>query len=203
MYSTRFGSFINNPNLQPERSHYSQIGVADTMFDTKVVVNAFYARITNAITSVAISPTVSESENVGVAKHYGFEIELSRQFLPGLDGGINFSELIRTEVSGGAILTDTPGQKLFAYIDWYPIPQLAIVPNVDYQSKRLLQNAVNMQVYYHGGAFTLTGIKASYKPIDPLTIELGVNNLMDRDYVMYDGYNGVGRQYFANVRVSF
>jgi hypothetical protein len=54
-----------------------------------VVINAFVAKITHAITSVAISPTVSESQNVGAAHHPGFEIELSRQLLDTLDAGAN------------------------------------------------------------------------------------------------------------------
>jgi iron complex outermembrane receptor protein len=203
MYSTRFGTFINNPTLRPERSHYTQIGIADTILDTRVVVNAFVAKITNAITSVAISPTVSESENVGSARHQGFEIELSRKILPTLDGGVNFSDLIRVELSGGAIQTDTPGQKLFAYLDWHPLPQVSVVPNVDMESKRWLQNAVNNLIYYRGGSFTLVGLKASYQPTDPFTIELGVTNLLDRDYVIEDGYNGPGREYFLNLRVNY
>jgi len=202
MYSTRFGTFINNPNLRPERSHYTQIGVSDIIFDTHVAINAFVAKITNAITSVAISPTVSESQNVGVARHQGFEIELSRQLLNTLDSGINFSDLIRVELSGAAVQTDTPGQKLFAYLNWHPLPQLSVVPNVDVESKRWLQSAVNNLVYYRGGSFTLLGVKAAYRPIEPLTIELGSFNLLDRNYAIEDGYHGPGREYFMNVRVE-
>lgn len=203
MYSTRFSTFLNNPNLRPERSHYTQIGIADTVLDTRVVVNAFVAKITDAITSVALSPSLSESENVGAARHQGFEIDLSRQIVPTLDGGVNFSDLIRVELSGGAIQTDTPGQKLFAYLNWHPLPQLALVPNVDVESKRWLQNAVNNLVYYRGGSFTLVGLKASYQPVERVTMELGSTNLMDRNYVIEDGYHGPGRQYFLNLRVSY
>jgi iron complex outermembrane receptor protein len=203
MYSTRFGTFINNPNLKPERSHYAQIGIADTILDTHVVINAFVAKITNAITSVAVSPTVSESENVGAERHQGFEVELSRPLLASLDAGINFSDLIRVELSGGTVQTDTPGQKLFAYLDWHPIPQLSVVPNVDMQSQRWLQSAVNNLIYYRGGSFTLVGLKAAYQPAQPVTIELGSTNLLDRNYLIEDGYNGHGREYFVNVRVEF
>jgi len=203
MYSTRFGTFVNNPALLPERSHYTQIGIDDIIFDTKVVVNAFYAKITDAITSVPLSATVSESENVGAARHQGFEIELSRRLLPTLDGGVNFSDLIRQELSGGAVLTDTPGQKLFGYLSWHPLPRLELIPDVDVESKRWLQNAVNNLVYYRGGSFTLVDLKAAYNPVDPVKIEVGVTNLMDRNYVFGDGYNAPGREYFMNVRVNF
>ena len=95
---------------------------------------------------------------------------------------MNFSDLIRVELSGGAVQTDTPGQKFFAYLDWRPIPQLSLVPNVAIQSKKWLQGAVNNLLYYRGGSFTLLGLKASYNPIEKVTIELGATNLADRNY---------------------
>jgi iron complex outermembrane receptor protein len=203
MYSTRFGTFINNPTLKPERSHYSQIGIDDTVLDTHVVVNVFYAKITNAITSVGVTPTVSESENIGAARHTGFEVELSRHLLTTLDGGVNFSYLSRVQLASKAILTDTPGQKLFASLDWHPIPRVDLAPSVDYESKRWLQGYLNNLVYYQGGSFALLAVKAAYNPIDPLHIELGVTNLADRNYVIEDGYHGPGREYFLNLRVNF
>jgi outer membrane cobalamin receptor len=62
---------------------------------------------------------------------------------------------------------------------------------------------VNNLVYYRGGSFTLVGLKAAYTPIDRVKVELGVTNLMDRNYVIEDGYNGPGREYFLSVRVNF
>jgi outer membrane cobalamin receptor len=54
-----------------------------------------------------------------------------------------------------------------------------------------------------GGSFTLVDLKAAYNPVDPVKIEVGVTNLMDRNYVFGDGYNAPGREYFMNVRVNF
>jgi outer membrane receptor protein involved in Fe transport len=71
------------------------------------------------------------------------------------------------------------------------------------ESKRWLQNNVNNLVYYRGGSFTLVGLRATYNPVDPVKIQVGVTNLTDRNYVMSDGYNGPGREYFMNVRVNF
>jgi outer membrane cobalamin receptor len=54
-----------------------------------------------------------------------------------------------------------------------------------------------------GASVTALGLKAAYRPMEPVTIELGTTNLMDRDYVIEDGYNGPGREYFVNVRMSY
>ncbi|HTY50079.1 MAG TPA: TonB-dependent receptor [Steroidobacteraceae bacterium] len=202
MYSTRFGTFVNNPDLQPERSHYLQAGVTDTFFGTAVTFDTFIARVSDAIQSVALTPTVSEDENVGTERDTGFEVDLKRDFGPQLSAGANYSYLVRQFLSGSAVPTDTPAERLFAYATWQPLPVLAIVPNVDVEGRRWLQNAVDVALYYRAGAYTLFGIKAAYTPTQQLTFELGVKNLADRDYVIEDGYNGPGREYFVNARYT-
>ncbi len=203
MYSTRFGTFRNNPDLKPERSHYFQVGIADTFSGTRVVANAFYAKVIDGIVTVPLSPTLSESENAGVEKRYGYEIELSRQLLPSLKAGMNFSGLTRVVEGGNTVATDTPNHKLFAFIEWRPIEQVTIVPSLDIEDERWLQSAVNNTVYYRGGSFSLLNVKAAYQLLPQALFEVGTTNLSDRNYVIEDGYHAPGRQYFANLRVTF
>jgi len=203
MYSTRFGTFQNNPNLQPERAHYAQVGVADTLFGTRIEVNAFVARVDDAITAVALSPTLSENENVGAERHAGFEVSLTRDLLSTLAGGLSYSYLARDELEGGAVLTDTPDSKLFVFMDWRPLAALEIVPSLDMEGQRWLQSAINNTIYYRGGAFTLVNVKAAYHPLQDFTVELGASNLLDRNYELEDQYHAPGRQYFANLRFTF
>ncbi|HVO46495.1 MAG TPA: TonB-dependent receptor [Steroidobacteraceae bacterium] len=203
MYSTRFGTFRNNPDLQPERAHYGQIGLSDRLFGTQVSLNAFLARITNAITPVALSPTVSENENIGAARHAGFELELSRRLLPGLSGGMSYSYLARDFLQGGGVPVDTPDSRWFAYLVWTPVESVEIVPNVDIEGRRWLQNALVNTLYYRGGSFTLMNLKAAWRPQSSWKVELGCTNLADRNVVVEDGYHGPGREYFANLRYEF
>jgi iron complex outermembrane receptor protein len=203
MYSTRFGTFKNNPDLQPERSHYTQAGITDSVYGTQVVANVFYARIVNGIVAVPLSPILSESENVGVEKHEGYEMELSRQLLSSLKAGANYSRLARVVVGGNTVLTDTPRHTFFAFMEWRPIEPLKIVPSLDIEDKRWLQSAVNNTFYYQGGSFSVLNVKAAYQFLPDAMFELGVTNLGDRNYVVEDGYHAAGRQYFANLRVTF
>jgi iron complex outermembrane receptor protein len=203
MYSTRFGTFKNNPDLQPERSHYLQVGIADTVYGTHLVVNAFYAKVVDGIVAVALSPVLSESQNVGVEKREGYELELSRQILSSLKAGVNFSGLTRVIEGGNTVATDTPNHKFFGFMEWRPIEQLAIVPSLDIEDKRWLQSAVNNTVYYRGGSFSMLNVKAAYQFLPEAMFEVGTTNLGDRNYVIEDGYHAPGRQYFANVRVTF
>ena len=202
MYSTRFGTFQNNPALQPERSHYVQAGLADTMAGTQLVANVFYARVVNAISAVPLSAALSENENVGAERREGFEIELSRRLVPSLLVGINYSNLYRVVQSGGTYPTDTPNQKLFAFLNWQPVPSLSLIPSLDIEGDRWLQSATNATVYYRGGAFSRIGFKGAYQFLPAASFELGVTNLADQNYLIEDGYHAPGRQYFANIRIN-
>jgi iron complex outermembrane receptor protein len=203
MYSTRFGTFQNNPDLQPERSHYVQAGVADTVYGNQIVANVFYARVVDGIVAVPLSPTLSENQNIGEEKRTGYEIELSRRFLKSLKAGLNYSDLKREILGGNTVATDTPSHRLFAFAEWRPIEQLLIVPTIDIESKRWLQSAFNNNVYYEGGSFTLLNLKVGYQFTPQAMFEVGTTNLSDRNYVIEDNYHAPGRQYFANLRVTF
>ncbi len=202
MYSTRFGTFVNNPELGPERSHYAQLGVTDTVLGTHVSADVFIARVSDAIEAVALSPTLSEDENVGAERQTGFEVELSRSLLASFDGGLSFAQLHRAQLSGTVVPVDTPDQHLFAWLDWHPIRALSIVPNVELIGRRWLQNALNNKIYYQAGSYAVSNVRAAYRPTDDLTAEVGVRNLTDRNVLIEDGYHGPGRQYFAGVSVT-
>lgn len=202
MYSTRFSTFVNNPYLQAERSHYGQAGLADTLAGTHLVANLFLVRVDHSIQAVAISPTVSEDENLGVERREGYELEVSRHLFAQLEAGVDYSDLVREVQGTGAVPTDTPAHKLFAYIDWRPAPNWQIVPSVDSESRRWLQSAVNNLFYYQGGAFSRVDMKVSYQPIQRVELEVGVTDLTGENYQIEDGYHAPGREYFANVRAS-
>ena len=203
MYSTRFGTFQNNPDLKPERSHYAQAGVSDVILGTQVTVDAFVARISDAINAVALSPSLSTNRNVGTARNSGFEIDLKRELLPhALDGGVSYSYLVRNFLEGGGVPTDTPAERLFAYLSWHALSTLSIQSDFDLEGRRWLQNAVNATVYYRAGSFTQVGLKAAWQATSQIGAEIGVKNLMDRNYVIEDGYHGPGREYFINLRYT-
>jgi iron complex outermembrane receptor protein len=200
MYSTRFSTYINNPDLHPERSHYGQAGVVDTLAGTHLVANLFLVRVDHAIDAISITPTLSEDENVGVERREGYELEASRALLTSVQVGANYSDLVRVVEGGGVVPTDTPGHKLFAYLQWSPTERWQLVSSVDSESRRWLQSAVNTLIYYQGGAFTRLDMKVAYEPAPKIQLEVGVTNLTDEDYEIEDGYHAPGRGYFANVR---
>jgi iron complex outermembrane receptor protein len=208
LFSSRFGTFTGNPNLGPERSLNWETGIADTVLGTHIGLNLFYDRVTSAIESVGVifpAPigATTQNRNIGTEIHQGFEIEASRAVLPNLEVGGNYSYLDREIRNNVQVSTDLPRHKLFLYADWTPLEKLTISANIEYESKRTLQNAVITTRYYRGGDFVLTNVKASYEILTGTSIEGGITNLLDANYAIADGYHSPGRGYVFNVRTSF
>ena len=178
-------------------------GINDTWLGMHIIFNAFLARVDDAITAVALSPTVSENQNVGSERRTGLEIELSRKLLATLDGGINYPYLNRDVLSGNYTATDTPGYQVFLFLDWRAIPSLEMMLSLDSQGERWLQSATNNLLYFRGGKFTRMGFKIASHPTPTLMAEIGTKNLTDQNYLVEDGYHAPGREYFLNVRMTF
>jgi len=102
-----------------------------------------------------------------------------------------------------AVALGTMAAYAFAFLEWRPVAQLAIVPSLDIEDKRWLQNAVNNTVYYRGGSLSLLNLKAAYQFLPGASFEVGTTNTTDRNYVIEDGYHAPGRQYFATLRLTF
>lgn len=206
-YSNRFGTFTGNANLQAEKSNNAQFGVKDQVGEaTKVGASVFYSYIQDAITSVAVNVpgigNTSQNQNVGKARHKGFELEASSLVLPSLELGANYTFLQAETTTKSMRLTNLPRHKSLLYADWEALTDLHVVPSVELSSERWMQNSAT-NAYYRGGDSAVANLKVSYKPLDTLTVEAGAKNIFDADYATTDGYPEEGRSYFANVRVAF
>lgn len=203
MFSSKFGLATGNAYLQPEKSINLEAGVADNIWGTHLGFNVFNSRVRDAIESVQITSSTTQNQNVGTEVHRGFELEASRQVLPQLELGANYSYLLRQIESYAILATDTPKHKIFGYANWKPIDDLSVVPSVEVGGKRWLQSSANTAYYYRGGDSALANLKVAYKVTNAIEVEGGVKNLFDSNYVVEDGYNGAGRSFFTNVRVKF
>ncbi|HXP96695.1 MAG TPA: TonB-dependent receptor [Telmatospirillum sp.] len=212
MFSSRFGTFTGNPALRPEKSLYWETGVADTLGQTHLGANLYYARVFDAIGSVTttvpgVSGTISQNANVGTEMHRGFELEASTQLLDSVELGGNYTYLLRTTESKNTtfpvVVLNTPMHKLFGYVDWKPMEKLSVVPSVELNSKRYMSPGNGAPPFYRAGDFALANLKVSYDILSNLQVETGVRNLFDQNYMSDYGYHAEGRSYFTNVRVQF
>jgi iron complex outermembrane receptor protein len=227
-YSYKLGTAYPNADLEPEVAINVDLGYG-TKFDFKhssigAQCNLFYSHIDNAIQSVtvnAISPetgTKTQMQNVGKAEIAGRSDFFGDKPLPGLELGVNYIILKdlflaknlgltvnysyaekRNKVDPSLKFTDIPTQKYLSSVTWSPVERSCLMASFEWNSERYVDSK---------GAQTLAGyhlvnLKGSVGLTKNITFDAGVNNAMDVNYSIQEGYPEEGRTYFANMRIGF
>lgn len=206
-YSGKMGTYEANTNLQPEESINYEIGYQGSPWvGAKAEAALFYSEISDKIQSVFVSTVASkcsttakcQMRNVGEVHTTGVELSLSAPLTRWLDVGTNFTYLDMRNVSDPATrLTQVPDKKFIAYAIAKPLPQVDVIPYVEYNTGRWASNTVRLDGY------TLINLKAVYRPRQKLSLEAGVTNLTDKNYELDSGFPNPGRMWFANASYRF
>lgn len=207
MFSSRFGQATGNPDLSPEKSVNTEIGVADTYARVHYEVNLFHSLLRNGIESVPVSfpapvGNTTQSQNVGTEVHQGAELSLRTRMLSSLDVGGNYTYIDYRIKTPGFVAADVPKHKLFAYAQWRPLNHLEVVPSIEVSSSRWLLVSGGT-TYYRGGEMAIGNLRASYLLPFGAAVDVGVNNIADANYEIEDGYHAPGRNYYLNLRFQF
>ena len=198
-YSLRMGSTIENPDLQPERSRNYEIGYqGEPWANGNLDAALFYSDIRYLIQSVSnVQPGKSQMQNVGHVTAQGLELSLKQRLERGLTLGGAYTLLSRDNRSNADRLTGTPRNKLTGYAEWNFAAAWRAVWLTQYESSRWSSNSVEL------GSYSTSDLKLAWSPAKPLTLEIGSNNLFDRNYQLVDGYPSPGRSWFVNGQYQF
>lgn len=199
-YSQRLGTYIENPDLQPERAINYEIGYQGTPWSGgKAEAAIFYSRIDDKIQTVAnVSGTKSQMQNVGEVRASGLELGLSKQAVDWLELGGDYTFTDLDNLSNSTVkLTDVPRHKLTVHALTRPLASLDVLAFAEHDSSRWASNTVRLD------GFTTLNLKAAWKPVKGTTLEAGVNNLTDKNYSLADGFPSAGRSWFVNAAYQF
>lgn len=206
-YSARLGTYVENPNLQPEESVNYEIGYQGTPWrGAKAEAALFYSEISDKIQSGFVGAVGSsctnvfkcQMRNVGKIHITGLELGLRSPIANWLELGGNYTYLDMKNISDPATrLTDVPSQKFTIHALLRPAEKLDVVAFMESDDGRWASNTVKL------GGFTTFNLKAAYRPLKNLTVESGVNNLTDKNYSLADGFPNPGRMWFANFNHQF
>ena len=206
MYSYRLGTAIPNADLKPEKSINYQFGYQDVFWKKISVKTAlFYNDITDFILQVRVpnpsSPTTKlyQNQNVGKVAQSGAEFEITGQIMKDLEGGFNYTFINRENKTNSDRLIDVPKHKIFAYGKYMLFPGFNVVSTFEYNSQRY-SSADGVEV---AGSFAVWNGKLMYELVKGVIIEGGVNNILDRNYALTEGYPEAGRVFFSNLRYTF
>lgn len=216
-YSTRFGTAIANPNLQPERATNYELGWEDTVFSTTHVSAAlFYSDLKDSIQNVFVAAkgaSAIQGQNID-GRYYGLEISFDQDITKSLRVGGNYTYLERDlyYTVAGAEAEGTPRHKGFLYLSWAAADRLNVTPSLELASNRYslitgpdstLLGKNPRPNYAFTGAYALANIDAEYKFCAGMTGSVGVKNLFDENYELVDGFPEAGRTLYAKLRATF
>ncbi|WP_198673826.1 TonB-dependent receptor plug domain-containing protein [Chitinophaga alhagiae] len=203
-YSYRMGTAVPNPDLAAENATHYELSYNDAAFHGLQLQGAlFYSRIGNVIQSVnnvrydtTADRWLSQMQNTGRAAFWGGEAAAAYVIAPGFHSTLQYSFIKRRNLDNPEIyFTDVPEHKLTASAA-YRQHGHGVTLQGEYNSSRYSTS--------YGAAvspFFLLHASAQVQLRQWLQLGAGVNNILDRQYELVEGYPEQGRNYF--VRLTF
>ncbi len=200
-YSYRLGQAIPNPDLEPESALHFELGYEGTPSDHLTLrANVFAAEIDDTIQRVDnVLPGRFQLQNVGRSRHLGTELGFDWKPCAEFQLTTSYAYLDRKNESQPDIrLIDTPRHSLLTYADIRPVKWLSLIPSLEYNGSRY-STTYGMEA----GAWAVANLKLSLHLPKEVTMSAGVNNLLDRNYELAEGFPEAGRNFFVNVQYKF
>lgn len=212
---------LGNPNLKPETATSAELGFSYTNLDDfNMNATVFYSKFKDKIDSIKIpnckyddgsgvsiaipgcmtleqpwkdAETFSKATNLDGAKLYGLELGAKYQFNDylGISGNYTYTHSSH-EATGGRKLpfSKTPLHMLNAKIDWTINGQWRTWAEAEYRAKEYNNLNWNQEKVYYKN-YALMNIGASYKPSREMTINFGIDNVFNKNFIDY-GLSEVG-----------
>jgi iron complex outermembrane recepter protein len=218
-YSFKFNSFVPNPELNAEKTINYEIGGTKKFSAASISGAIFYADVNDYIQSAYIplwyksGATYTQQQqlqNVGKVTQKGFEVSTAYAPLDSLALSGSYTYLKMTnQVDESQKITDVPKNKLILTAAYTPIEKLTWFNTYEYNSERYFATGTTgtapnkLNTYSSTGSINLWNTKATYHATKQLSFDLGINNVLDRNYYYSYGFPEAGRMFFGNVRYTF
>ncbi|WP_400194340.1 TonB-dependent receptor plug domain-containing protein [Hymenobacter sp. B81] len=198
-YSYRLGQALPNPDLRAETAQNYELGYTRTPGKAQLGVQAsvFYSRLDDVIQQVNnVQGQLFQLQNTGRARYYGGEIALNQQLTSALRAEANYTYLRRENQTNPELrFIDTPAHKVFGSVQYAPWDRLSLLGSGEWNSDRYSTSG-GLRV----GGFAVFNASARLRLIEGLTLEGGVNNVLDRNYALFEGFPEAGCNFFVNLR---
>lgn len=195
MYYPNIGFYTGNPNLQPEQSRQADVGVRYQEGVNQFGVTAFQNRVKDLITyDTSVFPTTMSNiaearirgvEFSGATELAGIKIKASFDWQNPQDRATGNVLAYRAQRHGTLDLSKTFGD-------------LELGTQVIASGKRYT-NAANTQSL---SGYALVNLRARYKLAPEWSLLARVNNALDKDYQLVNGYNTPGLNAFVGVEYN-
>lgn len=209
-YSAKMGRALANPDLKPEMATHWELGLRGTPWQNASGQAAvFYSTLADAMQNQVVASTAcggktcEQEQNIGRARHQGVELSLEQAITSSWQAGFAYTYLNRKNLSDSRIiLTDTPQHRLYAHTRVNFGDNWALQATVEAEKGRQTTLGTSGK-YMQLGGYAELGLKAIWKPVKDVSVDVGVRNLTDKNYELSEGYVMPGRTMYANMRYQF
>lgn len=215
-YSYKFGTFIPNPDLNPEQSwNYGMDYSVRPVDNLELHASVYQSKLSDAIqevTNVAnvwvwdskksayVLNSASQYQNTGKATFTGFELFADWRPYKWLKTTGGYSYIERKNDSKPTILfTDVPKNKLNGSVQFLHDRRTWALVEAEYSSKRYSTSDGK----YTAGGYGLVNLRGSVGLNRALSLQASVGNLFDRNYQVAEGYPEPGRSYEVSLAYAF
>ena len=205
-YTSRFGSALPNPELDPEISDNFEIGLEGAVDAFSWKAALFHSELKDAIVSVSIpdsactSPPCTQFQNIDEQRNRGIELSAQMAFGEAWTVAGNYTWLDRENTSDPDILPlDTPEHSALLWVEWNPLAGLSLMASGEYNSSR---NSTTDGLRVADG-FTAFALRGRWLFDSGIELSAGIENVADKLYAYEEGYYEPGRRYSFGMGYRF
>jgi iron complex outermembrane receptor protein len=206
-FSTRFGTAIPNPNLEPERAVNYEIGWNAEIGNGLTLSTAvFYADVEDMIQTVVVipAPQQTQTQNVGDGEFYGVEFGVQTELSERWSVAANYTHLERVlndPLQPNLEVTGAPDDSAFVAFTFEPSERLSVTPSIELAGDRWSE--VTGGGFVRIGDYTLLNLQIQYRGSELWEAAVGGTNLTDEDFQLAHGYPEPGRSAYVRLRLNF
>ena len=189
--------FYGNPDLQPEESENTELGIRTVLANTTLQATAFHNRLSDMIASNA---TFDSLTNISRADISGLEFSASRSIadwnaalsvtLMDHEDKSTGQPLLRRADEQANLSLSRDFQQLSLQLDWLWVGERADLDPVTFGRSTI-------------DSYNKLDLVANWQFSENLSAQLRVDNALDEDYEVVDGYNTLGRNGMLKLRYQF
>jgi len=196
LYGSDNYGYSGNPNLNPEESTTTDVGISYNDNSTNIDLVYFTTDLKNAM----IYQSNTFINDTSKSNRHGVELNLSHQISNNLKT-YSATTFTIAQDSNSNELSRRPKWNNFSGIE-YQHNQFTNILELDYRGSHL---DIDSSTYatIKKPSISLTNFHSTYKIDDSKTISLSVKNIFDKNYESPDGYSQPGRNWMLTFKKNF
>ena len=207
LFGSSFNSFggvgTGDPNLEPETSRGWEVGLDQALLDGAVTFGATYfeSEIKDLIVIVFDFPD-SRTVNLNEADLRGIEAFAAVAPWQNVEARLDYTYTRAEDANTSTDLLRRPKNKIDLDVRYHPWPAATIAAGMILVGRQTDVTFATGQIIKRG-SYTVFDLAGSYDVTPDVRLSARIENLLDRDYDVADGFRGFGRRGYLGLYARF